>query len=242
MKIWFTEIIKIVVFWGALVIVVPGYVTGQSGTNAVDVSLDSCSMEPRFLVNPHYLTRVAEIRVDSQRTITIVMLGNSITQGGNWSTLLGREDVSNQGIVSDVVAGFFNRLEGIIDRHPRICFIMGGINDIYDDTPVDIIFSTYTEIIDSLQAAGIIPLIQSTLYVSPRWHNAAIKNPEVQHLNARLRTLAGGKDLEFIDLNALLADKGELRAEFTRDGVHLTPAAYSVWAKEILRILEKYKI
>jgi hypothetical protein len=32
-------------------------------------------------------------------------------------------------------------------------------------------------------------------------------------------------------------EKGELKAEFTGDGLHLTPAAYEVWKGEIERVM-----
>ena len=42
--------------------------------------------------------------------------------------------------------------------------------------------------------------------------------------------------VEYIDLHSLMKDeKGELKAEFTGDGIHIKEPAYQIWKKEILK-------
>ena len=167
----------------------------------------------------------------------VVMLGNSITYGANWSELLGRPGVVNRGIGGDNTYGFIARLPDVIRLHPKLCFIMGGINDIFADIPVDTVFKNYCTILRTLQSNSIIPIIQSTLYVSLRWNRAGEKNPVVTTLNDRLRAYAAEHRMTFIDLNAQLSDGAVLRDEFTSDGVHLTAPGYIRWAHELDRVL-----
>lgn len=169
----------------------------------------------------------------------IVFLGNSITYGGNWSELLGRERIVNRGIGGDNIPGMLNRLHQVYRLRPQLCFVMAGINDLYTDAPVDTVFWRYTQLIDSLRARNIVPIIQSTLHVNPKWKRTEEKNPLVAALNAMLIKYSSDNAITFIDLNASLSSGGVLKDEYTTDGVHLTSAAYAVWRDALYPILKK---
>ena len=53
---------------------------------------------------------------------TIVMLGNSITNGCEWAELLGNSNVVNRGISGDTVEGIQARLGSIIKAAPAKFF------------------------------------------------------------------------------------------------------------------------
>lgn len=58
---------------------------------------------------PRYLDRKALFeRLDCKDKI--VFIGDSITDGGEWNELLGRNDVVNRGIIGDTTNGVLNRL------------------------------------------------------------------------------------------------------------------------------------
>ena len=106
-----------------------------------------------------------------------------------------------RGIPSDVVDGFFNRLDYVLNLKSKICFIMGGINDIYAGLTIESIFESYIKIIETFKRYKIIPIVQSTLYVSPKWHHAAEKNLEVKRLNSLLYDYCINNKITFLDLN-----------------------------------------
>jgi lysophospholipase L1-like esterase len=170
---------------------------------------------------------------------SIVMLGNSITYGANWSELLGRPDVVNRGIGGDNTYGFLARLDDVVRLKPKYCFVMGGINDIFSDIPLDSVMANYRKILNVLTDEGIVPVVQSTLYVSPKWKRASEKNPDVTTLNTFLRSYCAQQQIEYIDLNAVLSKGEVLKDDYTFDGVHLTAAAYILWSAEIERVLTK---
>jgi lysophospholipase L1-like esterase len=61
----------------------------------------------------------------------------------------------------------------------------------------------------------------------------------VLDFNKRLQKLAKEFGYDYIDLHSLMADeRGELKAEFTADGLHLNEAAYDVWLGEVERVME----
>lgn len=198
--------------------------------------------EPLYKNNPIYWRETALYDIYKTNSADIVMLGNSITHGVNWNELLGREKVVERGIVSDQVEGFYNRMDYVYKLKPKIVFIMGGINDIYNWYPLDSIFYYYEKIIKELKEKNIIPVIQSTLYVSSRWPNSENRNPEVTKFNKILSEYAAKYKIDFIDLNIKLSENEKLKDEMTWDGAHLTAKAYKLWGEEIEKILKKYKL
>jgi lysophospholipase L1-like esterase len=193
-----------------------------------------------YLKNSQYQKLVPQFASLSTDSVDIVFLGNSITFGGKWNTLLGREHIVNMGIVSDNTIGMLHRLNLIYRLTPKLCFVMAGINDLYADAPVERVFLNYTMIIDTLISHQITPVIQSTLYVNPKWKRAAEKNRDVSELNMKLQQFAVANGIQFIDVNSILSLNGTLLDEYTSDGVHLVPAAYDHWKELLLPVLKKH--
>ncbi|MBI5473669.1 MAG: GDSL family lipase [Ignavibacteriae bacterium] len=199
-------------------------------------------LESLHLHNLNYPIHVGLYNLYRTEQADIVMLGNSLTEWVEWNELLGRQNIVNRGIAGDITSGYLHRLDLVYKLRPKICFIEGGINDLYAEVPVDVVFENYTQIVESLRANGIIPIIQSTLFVSPKWHDAKEKNKEVAELNARLHAYATQKQMQFVDLNKRMSENNLLRDEFTYDGVHLTAAGYSVWGEEVEKVLKQHSL
>lgn len=109
----------------------------------------------------------------------IMMLGNSLTYGGDWNKLLKRENVKNSGYGGFTTQHFIWLLPEAVYRHrPKICLVEGGINDIGVGVPVGRIYRNLVEIADSLRSHRIIPVYQLTF----RQHHTD-QNDEVDSLN-----------------------------------------------------------
>ena len=204
------------------------------------VAFSQTSYDSLYRKSTVYKNLTTLFSMSKTKSADIVFLGNSITFGGNWSELLGRERVVNRGIGGDNTVGMLNRMHFVYQLKPKICFLMAGINDLYADAPVETIFRNYTMIVDTLRLHKIIPIIQSTLHVNPKWKRTEEKNPEVKRLNQMLQEYAAQHSILFIDLNAVLSTNGVLRDEFTGDGVHLTPNAYGVWRDVLEPVIQKH--
>jgi lysophospholipase L1-like esterase len=205
--------------------------------NRADMQLKSL-----YLQNENYPVRTNLFESYKTGQADIVMLGNSLTQWVDWNELLGRTNVVNRGIASDVTEGYLHRLEQIYKLKPKLCFIEGGINDLYANASVDVVYQNYMKIVEGLRANSIIPIIQSTLFASPKWHDAIAKNKEVAELNARLEDYARKNSIEFINLNAVMSKDNLLRDELTHDGIHLTAAGYKIWGTGVEKILKKHRL
>jgi len=195
-----------------------------------------------YLRNTNYVIQLGMYDLFRSTKADVVMLGNSLTYNANWNEILNRSNIANRGIASDITSGYLHRLEYVYKLNPKICFIEGGVNDLYSNDSVKNIIRNYAAIIDSLQSHHIIPVIQSTLFVSVKYPRAREKNKQVQTLNNWLAEFASKNEIEFLDINLLVSKDGFLRKEFTYDGIHLNAKGYALWAPEVERVLAKHKL
>jgi len=193
-----------------------------------------------YLKNPNYQQEMGLYDVYKIKQADIVMFGNSITHGANWNELLGRQNVVERGISSDVLDGYLARINTVISLKPKFVFIMAGINDIYNWLPVDKIFEKYVRLIGQLKKNNIKPVIQSTLFAGTKWKSYSDRNKEVLKLNKLLSEYAKKNLIEYIDLNKKLSAKNILIAEYTYDGLHLNGKGYEIWGAEVDKLLRKY--
>jgi lysophospholipase L1-like esterase len=192
-------------------------------------------------VAAEYEHRKSLYEIMDSDTASIVFLGNSLTAQCDWAELLNINVVKKRGIPGDRINGVIDRLEDIIRLHPRQLFLMIGINDLLLDEPSSVVVK-YEKLIDRLQNE--IPdcqlYLNSVLPVNNEVRNTFINNEEVQVVNEAIQKLAEERALPFIDLRPLLCDSsGQLKVEFTEDGVHLKGPAYKLWASELEPYLQR---
>ena len=162
----------------------------------------------------------------------IVMLGDSLTEWGNWHELVPEFRVINRGIAGDTSFGVLERLQEVIDRRPKLVFVMVGTNDLGLQVQPDTLLRNLREIVTRLRAASITPVAQSILFRG-RWLQE--DNTTIAAVNADLAAVCAAHGIRFLDLNPLMAPNGWLPDEMTYDGVHLTAAAYKVWREAVIR-------
>lgn len=168
----------------------------------------------------------------------IVFIGDSITRdGGIWGMRIGQPlfEVRNFGHAGIYTEQMIYQARSAVEQGASLAFVMAGIND-QPKTPdsVDASFTAYVQILDILRESGVEPVIQSTLY-----RENGEDGEFVARLNEHLYDYAKESGIAFLDLNEVLASDGRLKAEFSRDGTHLTESAYRVWAQEIRNFLKK---
>jgi lysophospholipase L1-like esterase len=181
--------------------------------------------------SPYYEARAALFR-ELPGTAEIVMLGDSLTEWGNWHELVPEHRVINRGIAGDTSSGVLDRLQEVIDRRPKVVFVMIGTNDIGLQVPPEALLSNLREIVTRLRNAAIIPVAQSILFRGG-WLHA--DNAIIAAVNTDLAAFCTTQGVRFLDLNALMAVNGRLPDTMTYDGVHLTAAAYRVWRDAVAR-------
>lgn len=189
--------------------------------------------------NRHYKVRTGLFDVYSKKA-DIVMLGNSITEAADWNELLGRNDVLNRGISGDVTSGFLARMDYVYKSGPKICFVMGGINDIIRNVKTTQIIVNLEKISEQLREKDITPVIQSVLYINDIHSDYREVNRKVDDVNRHMKNYCMENAIEFLDLNKVLSKNGKLLDEYTYDGLHLNGKAYVQWKNAMLPVLKKY--
>jgi lysophospholipase L1-like esterase len=165
----------------------------------------------------------------------IVMLGNSITAGGEWPELLDNPNVINRGIPGDHCDGMRERLEEVLRHRPIKMFLMAGVNDLAFHTP-DKVWAKYERLVNEIltKSPSTNLYLQSVLPVNNIVCPTPVDNEDVDALNEKIKAFSQSKNLNFLDVNSLLKDlDGNLDAAYTLDGIHINGAAYLKWAAEI---------
>lgn len=164
-----------------------------------------------------------------------IFLGNSITAGTDWAKLLNLPQAQNRGISGDITFGVLERLHDVIDGKPAKIFILIGINDISRNIPDSVILKNYKSIIARIRKGSKKTQIyfNTLLPVNSafeKFKNHYGKDDHILWLNDEIRKFTA-KNVTVIDLYPNFTDQDKhLRAELTKDGLHLIPAGYQVWA------------
>ena len=171
----------------------------------------------------------------------IIFLGNSITDGGEWSELFQNCHCKNRGISGDVCDGVLNRLATITKGQPAKVFLMIGINDLGRGGNPDTIAAKTRQIVRRIKVES--PrtkiFIQSVLPVNDHYgmfesHTARWKDIPVT--NDLLQQIAKEEDVTYIDLFSLFTNaEGKMNIEYSNDGLHLTGKGYEVWRDAVKR-------
>ncbi len=164
----------------------------------------------------------------------IVMLGDSITEGGIWGEWFPDAPVVNRGVGGETSGQVLARLHSAIDQ-PRAVFLLIGTNDLAFDIPQREIARNVESILNAIErvAPGTPVVVQS---VMPR---ALAFRDEIVALNQLYRGVvdAAPGQVTFLDLwPTLSTPEGALRPELTEDKLHLNGKGYAEWA-EVLRPL-----
>lgn len=171
----------------------------------------------------------------------IVFIGNSITNGAEWSELFDNKNVKNRGISGDICMGVYDRLGVITKGMPAKIFLLIGVNDIGRGASSDSVVVGIDRIIDKIQIESPTTEIylQSILPLNDSFDmfNGHTKRwSEIKPLNKRLEGLTKTKkQVTYIDLYSEFVEPGteKLNPLFTNDGLHLMGEGYMKWVEVI---------
>lgn len=171
----------------------------------------------------------------------IIFLGNSITDGCEWSELFQNSNVKNRGIGGDDTDGILERINEVTESQPAKIFILIGTNDLAYGKTVDYIMDNYVKIIDSIQiqSPNTKIYIQSELPTDDAIHFTR-KNSDLMEINRQLKIMAENKKITYIDLFSLFAnDENKMDAAYSIDGLHVNGKAYLMWKEAIIEFVNE---
>ena len=163
--------------------------------------------------------------------VTFAALGDSITHGGanfipagqiscQWETFCYLK-IKNIGRSGDTTAMLIERFErDVLPFQPKLLLIMGGVNDIREGAKAEDVIKNYEILRGKCSANNIIPVFCT---LTPMNEEIMTRRgiPFKKSWKAERRKINdwilnnGG-----VDVSKWLEDNGELRAEFTPDGLH----------------------
>jgi|GEM_PF-915956 len=177
--------------------------------------------------NEHYFSKK---RNDILMPNLIIFVGNSITQGCNWSVLFSNPSIINRGVGGDTTKGVLTRLPEILNSKPAKIFLNIGINDLGKNMRIEHIIQNYEAILDLIQTSSPTTkvYVQSVL---PTNNHPERNNDSIIALNSQIKTLAERKSMKYINLfDSYLDTNGNLKIEHTYDGLHLKrEGGYEIW-------------
>ena len=185
---------------------------------------------------PRELARAAlfrELATGPAAEREVVVLGDSLTERGEWGELLERP-VANRGIAGDTVADVRSRLDDIVALEPRVLFVLVGVNDLAAGASPAVLAMQHAALVMDLRRR--LPrtriVVESLLPVRDELvAGDDTLTVTVRRTNELLRRATAGAGVDWLDLHAVLADAaGELDARYASDGVHLSPAGYRAWS------------
>ena len=179
----------------------------------------------------NYIINKRSFFEENVREAEIVMLGDSITDNGEWGDLFPLKDISNHGIGGETTANVLDRMDLISKTNADKIFIMLGINDILSGISKEEVFQNYQKIVNELIKNDSKVYIQSTLLV--RGNNNKF-NKIIVSLNSKLEGFAStNNSITYIDLNTVLSNEHYLSEEYSYDGLQLNGNGYKLWKETI---------
>ncbi|WP_089127347.1 SGNH/GDSL hydrolase family protein [Tolypothrix sp. NIES-4075] len=145
----------------------------------------------------------------------------------------------NQGISGETSDGLLKRLDLFDRTQPHTIFVMIGINDLIRGASDETILENQQQIISYLRRVhpkaqivvqSILPHGGEEATWERREKLLAIPNSRIRKLNQQLQDIATKANVKYLNLHPLFTNKqGNLRPEFSTDGLHLSPQGYLVW-------------
>jgi len=178
----------------------------------------------------------------------VLFVGDSIVgfwrRGSNlasWNKYIAPLNAYNLGIPGDYTEHILWRLSnGELSRiHPKVIVLMAGTNNLWRDTPADIIkgISAVIDVIGKSTNAKIL-----LLGILPRNDREARPDfgGKIDDLNASLAKLADGKQVRYFYFGDKYLDQdGKLARGFLADGLDPSPRGYEVWGQQIRPVLDE---
>lgn len=164
-----------------------------------------------------------------------MFLGDSLTEGAQWSEWFSDRAAVNRGVGGDTTRGLLDRLDPSL-RSAATIVVLIGTNDLSMGRSVHAVADGIALVVDRVVA--IAPRAHVILHpIFPRQARFAA---EIRWVNAKLPRLTRGS-ANVVDFWAVFADaRGALREDLTFDGLHLNGKGYETWASALRPVLSAH--
>ena len=161
---------------------------------------------------------------------TVVFLGDSITEAGDWAGWFPELSTVNLGIGGSTSEDVLGRLASVVALNPDEIVLLIGTNDLGMRRNVESLVRNIQSILVELRRdlPGSRMLVQS---IMPRGREFADR---IREANIHLRQFSATVHAQFLDLwPAMGLENGELNPALSDDRLHLNDAGYEAWLSEL---------
>lgn len=169
-----------------------------------------------------------------------VFLGDSITEGYDLNKYYSDYPVVNSGIGGYTTIKILEKMDTMVYRYnPTKVFLLIGTNDIAHKESKEDIINNIDKIIDKIKAnRKYTKIYVESIYPIDDEKEHKRDNKLINDINKDVKELCNKKGVEYINIHDLLMDDdGNLRDEYSNDGLHLTDQGYEVVTKELKKYL-----
>ena len=179
-----------------------------------------------------------------------VLLGDSITDFFNWYELFydyskkSGQAVYNRGISGDTTDRLLERLpENVLNIEPKNIVLLIGTNDIGRGLPLSMSIENISKIIENTKKVcpDINFILQAVYPINRGMRDSFEKrsNEKIELMNKEFEKISKRHNCVWLDITDKLKDEtGNLKKDFTYDGLHLKVSAYKLVAENIIPLLK----
>ncbi|UOE51387.1 GDSL-type esterase/lipase family protein [Mucilaginibacter sp. SMC90] len=174
------------------------------------------------------------LEIDSN---SIVFIGDSHTQNFEVAEYFNNIDLKNRGVILDGAASVLERLDYIVNKHPKKIFIQIGINDLLSGVQPKAIAEYINSMVGLIKKAS----PQTSIFIQSvfptNWNRYKDHKPvfdDIRGLNKQLEILSHKNNSTYINLFTLLVKGNGLNPKYDcGDSLHLNGQGYQVWRDAI---------
>lgn len=205
----------------------------------------SCAMHAQEWAN---FKRYEQANKELTQRPDVVFMGNSITDFWirDHAEFFTDNKFVDRGISGQTAQQMLVRFQAdVVNLHPRVVVILAGVNDIalnQGSISIEHIAECVKSMTQLARANDIIPVICSGLPAGGFYWRPDVENvPEtIKAYNELLRAYASEAGIAFVDYHSALDNgQGCMDKENSADGVHPTPAGYTVMENTVLPVLHE---
>lgn len=212
-----------------------GHLSTRLPSNSFRSTWSNATQQPTYEQWRILMSREAAIAAKASTPQQLgVLLGDSLSLWFPSDRLPQQHTWLNQGISGDTTRGILRRLSDFAATRPRVIYLMAGINDLKQGATDNEILWNVRQIITQLrqtqpQAKVIVQSVLPT-------RSMIASSDRITQLNHKLKALSTYNGAYFLDLSAQMADgDGNLRQDFTTDGLHLNANGYATWQSILMK-------
>ncbi|PZV15778.1 MAG: lysophospholipase [Leptolyngbya sp.] len=205
-----------------------GHLSTRLPSNSFQSIWSHATRQPTYEQWRELMAREAAIAAKQPTQRLNVLLGDSLSLWFPSDRLPQSQTWLNQAISGDTTHGILSRLSDFAATRPHVIYLMAGINDLKQGATDNEILWNMRQIITQLRQTQpqATVIVQSVLPT----RSVIASSDRITQLNHQLRALSIRNGAYFLDLSTQMADAaGNLRQDFTTDGLHLNAKGYATW-------------